>query len=247
MALHAFNAELARVADTVSETIIGQMRFQWWRDQITQAGEGIEPIKGHPVGEGVNALIRRHGLDAEDLLSVIDARETDLDARPFATDEDLLCHARVTSGAVNRCAARLLGTDTPELLTAAEDVGTAWGLISQVRVCLHDARRGRLSLPTDALARVGLTLETLAKSDDGGDLRPELRRILGLARERLAQARTQRKKVTMATSMPFLLMKMADHYLDILEENDASPNDPRLAVVPRMPFRLFWAAIGKRF
>ena len=39
-ALYAFNAEIARVRDIVSEPLPGEIRYQWWRDAARGAGEG---------------------------------------------------------------------------------------------------------------------------------------------------------------------------------------------------------------
>ena len=36
MALYAFNVEVARICESVSESILGEIRFQWWRDQISR-------------------------------------------------------------------------------------------------------------------------------------------------------------------------------------------------------------------
>src|SRR5258708_11419859 len=42
-ALYAFNVEIARVREIVSEPVIGQMRLQWWRDAITEFAAGAGP------------------------------------------------------------------------------------------------------------------------------------------------------------------------------------------------------------
>jgi phytoene synthase len=247
MALHAFHVELVRIAGTVSEALIGQMRYQWWRDQVNAACDGSNPIIGHPVGEGVNAVIRTHRLDREALLSIIDARETDLEARPFATEEDLLCQARVSSGALNRMAAQVLGITAPETLAAASDIGTAWGLLDLVRPCALEAHRGRLTLPADLCAKAGVTVETLARPEQAQAARKPLRYVVDLAQEHLRSARRIRGSVKMAQVPPFLMARLCAHYIDLMKKCDYFPHDPRLLVVPRMPVRLFLSGVGKRF
>src|SRR5215471_18639800 len=39
-ALYAFNYEIARVRETVTEPVLGQIRLQWWRENIAAAFEG---------------------------------------------------------------------------------------------------------------------------------------------------------------------------------------------------------------
>ena len=46
-ALIAFNAELARIADQVTEPGLGAIRLQWWREAIERAGAG--ETSGHPA------------------------------------------------------------------------------------------------------------------------------------------------------------------------------------------------------
>jgi len=42
--LYAFNCELALVRERVQESILGEMRFQWWRDQVENAyGGSVRP------------------------------------------------------------------------------------------------------------------------------------------------------------------------------------------------------------
>ena len=54
MTLYAFDAELARIATTVSEPLLGEIRLQWWRDALapllTDAGRAATHLErtGHP-------------------------------------------------------------------------------------------------------------------------------------------------------------------------------------------------------
>lgn len=46
-ALRAFNAEIASVADQVSEKITGEMRFQFWQDAVDKIYN--EEVPSHPI------------------------------------------------------------------------------------------------------------------------------------------------------------------------------------------------------
>src|SRR5437868_5057252 len=72
-ALHAFNAEVARVRDVVSDPMLGEIRLQWWRDSITNGAGG-----GHPVTTALNATIAKFHLPKDAFLRLIDARLFDL-------------------------------------------------------------------------------------------------------------------------------------------------------------------------
>src|SRR5262245_32170371 len=77
-ALAAYNLELARIRDQVTEPTLGLIRFQWWRDALGEIAEGREPRR-HQVVLALADVVRRHGLNPELLLAMIDAREPDLE------------------------------------------------------------------------------------------------------------------------------------------------------------------------
>ncbi len=50
--LYAFNAELAGIADKVSETMLGLIRLQWWRDALEDRGGGPPTPASPGAGSG---------------------------------------------------------------------------------------------------------------------------------------------------------------------------------------------------
>src|SRR5882757_10127749 len=61
LALYAFNYEIARVRETVTQPMLGQIRLQWWRENIVAAFEdGV--VRHHPVVQPLAATIREFGL-----------------------------------------------------------------------------------------------------------------------------------------------------------------------------------------
>src|SRR6185369_16302903 len=47
LAIYAFNVEISRVRDQVSQPLPGEMRLQWWTDMLEGAGHG--GVEGNPV------------------------------------------------------------------------------------------------------------------------------------------------------------------------------------------------------
>jgi phytoene synthase len=66
-ALHAFSAEVARIRDTVTDPVLGEIRLQWWRDALL-TGSG-----GHPVASALVETIRTFACRWPDR-GLIDAR-----------------------------------------------------------------------------------------------------------------------------------------------------------------------------
>src|ERR1700726_180635 len=56
-ALYAFNFEIARVRESVTQPMLGQIRLQWWRENIAAAFEG-GPVRAYPVVGALSVAIR---------------------------------------------------------------------------------------------------------------------------------------------------------------------------------------------
>lgn len=107
IALYAFNDELARVAQSVREPLMGEIRLTWWREAIEEVSAG-KPPRRHPVVEAVAAA----GIPSADLEILPEGRLPDLDHGPFETDEQVLAYLDATAGRVMALAARRLDADT---------------------------------------------------------------------------------------------------------------------------------------
>ncbi len=96
LALYAFNLEIARTREIVSEPLLGQIRLQWWRETIDGIYGGTP--RDHPVIEALVTACHRNRLDRQALEVLIDARESDLDDSPPSDLDALISYARATSG-----------------------------------------------------------------------------------------------------------------------------------------------------
>src|SRR5690606_14509547 len=54
-ALYAFNQEIARIREAVSEPMMGMIRLQWWRETVESAAAGTP--REHPVAEALTPLL----------------------------------------------------------------------------------------------------------------------------------------------------------------------------------------------
>jgi phytoene synthase len=124
LALYAFNAEVARVRDAVSDPNIGLIRLQWWRDTLESGAGG-----GHPVAEALLAAVRSHGLPAEALTDLVTAREFDLFQDPMPGLTELEAWLGETHSRLIMLAAMILDrAAAPQVSEAAGLAGVAQGL-----------------------------------------------------------------------------------------------------------------------
>jgi len=124
LALYAFNTEVTRIRDQVSDPNIGLIRLQWWRDTI-ESGTG----SGHPVAEALSATIAEYALPKQAFLDLLDAREFDLfqDRMPGLTE--LEAYLGETHSRLIQMAAMILDRKAaPEASEAAGLAGVAQGL-----------------------------------------------------------------------------------------------------------------------
>ena len=77
MALYAFNLEIARVRESVSEVLLGQVRLQFWRDTIAEI-YSARPRR-HLVALALADAVRGHDLSRDHFEQLIDARAFDLE------------------------------------------------------------------------------------------------------------------------------------------------------------------------
>jgi 15-cis-phytoene synthase len=149
LALYAFNHELARAREVVSEPPLALIRLQWWREVV----EGAP--RRHEVAEPLSAAVAAGELDRGDLLSVIDAREAETEPS-FASVAAWRDYLFAGAGGLMVAAGRLLGAPEPEGL---RPLGAAYGIAGLLRSVGALARQGRCMLPIDRLAAHGLTPE----------------------------------------------------------------------------------------
>ena len=130
-ALYAFNIEIARISQTVSEPQIGLVRQQWWLDTIEGIYAGA--TQDHPVAQALARAIEAANLPKQPLGGLIIAHEFDLYDDPFPGLNDLEGYLGETSSALIQMASLVLGASAPD---AAGLAGVALGIAKM----LHDHR-----------------------------------------------------------------------------------------------------------
>jgi len=155
-AFYAFDVEMTRIPTTVSEPMLADIRFQWWRDTLeamNPVGEpGGEP--GHEIAAALGDGFFDLGIAPSELAPLLDLRARDLAEEPFGNLAELVEYqrgiaalhlnfsGRITGEALNRITT---GTATTHLL--------AYGLINQLRRLPHDAASSQLCLPLDLMGK----------------------------------------------------------------------------------------------
>lgn len=133
LAIRAFNAEVARVADSVNNELMARIRIAWWRDAVRSTFQGKAPKNPTmlALADAIHdpAVQRYGGLVEDHFVSICDAREADLTAptRP-PTLEEVELYAERTSSRLFYLSLNLLGVSVPALDEAFSHFGKARGI-----------------------------------------------------------------------------------------------------------------------
>ncbi len=175
--IYAFNVEVSRAPWMTQESIIAEMRLQWWRDALEEIAEGGK-VRRHEVVTPLAEVLDAKGAALLDALIV--SRQWDIYRDPFEDEAHLTRYLEHTSGNLMLVAARALGqVDAAAVMDAGYATGVAgWlraipALEEAGRVPLLDGRpEGIRALAQDGLRR--LAAARARRSDISADARPAL-------------------------------------------------------------------------
>ncbi len=190
-AIYAFNLEVARVREIVSDVLPGEIRLQWWRDALEGRAHG--DVRANPVAAALFDAIAAFRLPLKPFLDLLDARTGDLYDDPPPTLNDLEGYCGETSSALLRLASLVLaeGGD-PGPASVAGNGGTAYALAGIVRALPWHAAQGRVMLPQEVMDRHGVAHGAVLAGRSSPGLVAARAELLDLAERRLAEARAER-------------------------------------------------------
>jgi len=247
IALYAFNYEIAKTRDVVSEPLLGQIRLQWWREALDEAYRG-DAVREHEVMAPLAAAIRRHDLSRAHFDAMISARERDLSDEPLASLAALEDYCAATAGRLQQLALEILDARSEEAAEAAREVGIAYALAGLIRAIPYHARARRQVIPAEIAAEVGLDLARLLELEPTPALASAVGRMIERARQHLASARSRRRGLPSAALPALLPARVASGYLADIEAARGNVFDPRLAAASaRTVFRLARGALTHRY
>jgi phytoene synthase len=228
LALIAFNVELARIGELVSEPELGEIRLQWRREALDRAADGEAArgeatrgeATGNPVADAVGALLQNHPHLRATLDRLIDARSFDVAVKLMPDWPALERYLNDTAGAMFAASAGILGSSGQGLEAAANAGGTAYGLTGLMRALPIHAARGRVDLPADALARHGSSSEQVLAGEMTKDLVALLAELRGIVRDKLAEALRHVRHLGPEGRAAFLPLCLVEPYLSALACED---------------------------
>ncbi len=175
IALYAFEAELMGIPTRVTQPLLAEMRYAWWREQMDGVFAGTAR-KGHPVLEALTDLVARHDLDRAPFDALIEAHIDRVHGEPHDLDAFYV-------GPMQAAVEMLAG---PGHAAIVADAGRVWGL-SQVgrgdeaKALRLAANRSLRTLPSAGFPAVAHA----ALANGGSEAGKRLRLTLAIVRGRI--------------------------------------------------------------
>ena len=236
-ALYAFCREVDDIVDECTDVGVARTKLAWWRIQLAALYEGNAD---HPVAQALVPVVTRFNLPQARLQEIIDGMEMDLTQRRYADFAALTLYCHRVAGVVGLLSAEIFGYRDPDTLKFAENLGLAFQLTNIIRDVGEDARRDRVYLPLDELARHHVTVADImhARATDGFRelMQFQVARALGYYRDAFAllpaaDRNSQRPGLIMAAIYQTLLAEIRTDGAQVLTRR-----------VSLTPLRKLWIA-----
>ncbi|MBM3351042.1 MAG: presqualene diphosphate synthase HpnD [Betaproteobacteria bacterium] len=167
-ALYAFCREVDDVVDECTELKVAQVKLAWWKDEISNLYQG-KPI--HPITQALQPVVADYQLSEEHFNEIIDGMEMDLNFNRYQDFKQLQLYCYRVASVVGILSAQIFGFTHRKTLKFAHDLGIAFQLTNIVRDVGEDARRNRIYIPLDDLARFNVTEEDILRSRESASVK----------------------------------------------------------------------------
>jgi 15-cis-phytoene synthase len=222
-AFYAFCREVDDVADEASDVGVARTKLAWWRTEVANLMAGHP---AHPVTRALAPFVAPMGIDGARMNEIIDGMEMDLTHHRYADYASLRVYCHRVAGVVGQISASIFGFRHGQTLEYAELLGHAFQLTNIIRDVGEDARRGRVYIPADELARHWLSAGDILACKGGEAFRALMGEQADRAEALYAQAfaklhpedrRNQRAGLIMAAIYRTLLAEIRRDGFPVLE------------------------------
>lgn len=152
--LYSFARQVDDEVDRASNPISAADGIARQRERLSQCLRGI---RTDPVMQVLGDAVERYHIPPAELEAVIDGVEMDLQRTRYRNWKELAGYCRLVAGAIGRMCVRVFGSDHPQALRHADNLGLALQLTNILRDVSEDAAMGRIYLPQDEMAHYDLT------------------------------------------------------------------------------------------
>lgn len=237
-ALYAFCREVDDVVDEIADPDVARVKLAWWRNEIGAAFSGAPQ---HPVAQALRPVVATFRLQEEHFQAVIDGMAMDIERNRYLDFGDLERYCHRVAGVVGLMSAEIFGYRNPATRRYARDLGIAFQLTNIIRDVGEDARRGRIYLPQDELARHGVGASALLTREGGAPFRALMAEQVARARQWYDRALGALPAEDREAQRPGLIMAAIYRaLLDEIERDGCAVLEHRIALTPLRKLWIAW-------
>ena len=236
-ALYAFCREVDDVVDECRDPHLAAIKLAWWRQEVAQLYAGTPE---HPVTRALLPLLSEFNLPQEHLQEIISGMEMDLGEVRYEDFAALSPYCYRVASVVGLLSAEIFGFQNPQTPQYAQDLGMAFQLTNIIRDVGEDARRGRVYLPLDELARFAVPLTDILAARDSENFRRLMAFQIERAEHYYDKALGQLPASDRKAQRPGLIM--AAIYRTLLDEIKRDGGNVMNQRISLPPLRKLWLA-----
>jgi phytoene synthase len=236
-AFYAFCREVDDVVDEMVDAGVAATKLAWWRQEVQQAFAG-QP--SHPVMQALLPHAAVYGIEARQLLQVIEGCQMDLEQTRYLDFPNLQRYCHLVAGVVGEVAARIFGQTNPQTTEYAHTLGQALQLTNIIRDVGEDALRGRIYLPVNELQQFDVKAHEILKRSYSDRFTALMRFQAQRAHGLYDQALTLLPAADRRAQKPGLMM--ASIYRTLLREIEADNFEVLHQRIKLTPVRKLWLA-----
>ncbi|XP_065224621.1 NADH dehydrogenase (ubiquinone) complex I, assembly factor 6 [Planococcus citri] len=239
IALRAFNVEIAKVQDHVSENVIGLMRFQFWDDTIDKMFAG--KIPEHPVCIELSKVIGNSNLSKLYLKRLIDARRNQLSSFRFSSMKKVEEYADLANSPIYLLLLELADIKKVDADHAASHLGRAQGIANLLRSTMYNSQKNIVSIPEDMLVKYKVSEEDILRNKMDTNIKDMFFDIATEAHLHIESVEKIQKDLDKACRRILLPSVAVKSYLKRLESVDFNVYHPKLQRKNELlSLRLYW-------
>jgi phytoene synthase len=245
LSIYAFNVEILRVREQVSQPLPGEIRLQWWTDMLVGAGHG--GVEGNPVAAELLQTISELRLPIEPLSRLIEEHQFDLYNDPMPSMAALEGYVTDTSSALFSLGARIAAQPSVAIDHLSRHAGLAQGMAQVIAALPLDAARRQLFVPLQLLQQHGSGMEQVFSGKQTPQARAAIDQLIGEGQKHLRTAFELLTHVPPQVRPVFLPLAMVRRDLDHMSRADVDPFVPHVTSRLRTLWTLWRASRSREF
>ena len=173
--LCAFNYEISKTREVVSESTLGLMRLQWWRDAIKNLYEQ-DTVLDHEVLKPLADTIKKHDLPREQMDKLLYAREFDLEDVLPGNLEGLMNYADFTTQPLFELIIKATEDDPAQYVM--QPIAINYALAGILRATVFYAQQHRVYLPEDLMQKYNVPKEEILDKNNRENIKKVIQEIV---------------------------------------------------------------------